>query len=275
MAKREGSSNGTTTDEVPQNGHEPEVKDLGYKEVDGRINPSEDYESDEDGDGQVMNDIAGESIEDDGPEFSHVWYACYGSNMYSKRFMCYIQGGQIEGMSRACHGCRDATPPEDSDWRTIPNRLFFGHKFTRMWGHGGVAFIDPVPELDVHTHVRIYKITSEQFNDVMNQENPGIVAKTWKMSMLLNLLKREPHHKLELLKGAWYGNLLLLGEKDGLPILTFTCSESHMESFRSGEVALQTPSASYRNVIVRGLADEHGLPEQEAHDYVSSSILPK
>lgn len=48
-----------------------------------------------------------------------------------------------------------------------------------------------------------------------------------------------------------------------------------MESFRSGEVALQTPSASYRNVIVRGLADEHGLLEQEAHDYVSSSILPK
>jgi len=77
MAKREGSSNGTTTDEVPQNGHEPEVKDLGYKEVDGRINPSEDYESDEDGDGQVMNDIAGESIEDDGPEFSHVWYALW------------------------------------------------------------------------------------------------------------------------------------------------------------------------------------------------------
>lgn len=51
--------------------------------------------ADEDGDGQVMNDIAGESIEDDGPEFSHVWYACYGSNMYSSRFMCYIQGGQV------------------------------------------------------------------------------------------------------------------------------------------------------------------------------------
>lgn len=65
---------------------------------------------------------------------------------------------QIEGMSRACHGCRDATPPELSEWRTIPNRLFFGHKFTRMWGHGGVAFLDPVPEPDVHTHVRIYKI---------------------------------------------------------------------------------------------------------------------
>lgn len=50
--------------------------------------------TDEDGDGQVVNDIAGESIDDDGPEFSHVWYACYGSNMYSRRFMCYIKGGR-------------------------------------------------------------------------------------------------------------------------------------------------------------------------------------
>lgn len=60
MAKREGSSNGTTTGEVPENGHEPEVKDLGckeenghepevkdlgYKEIDGRTNPIEDLDS--------------------------------------------------------------------------------------------------------------------------------------------------------------------------------------------------------------------------------------
>lgn len=45
MAKREGSSNSTTTGEVPENGHEPQVKDLGYKEIDGRTNPIEDLDS--------------------------------------------------------------------------------------------------------------------------------------------------------------------------------------------------------------------------------------
>ncbi len=28
-------------------------------------------------------------------ESSHVWYACYGSNMFMPRFMCYIEGGQV------------------------------------------------------------------------------------------------------------------------------------------------------------------------------------
>jgi hypothetical protein len=28
-------------------------------------------------------------------ESSHVWYACYGSNMWKKRFMCYIEGGKV------------------------------------------------------------------------------------------------------------------------------------------------------------------------------------
>lgn len=62
-------------------------------------------------------------------------------------------------MSRTCIGCRDKSPPLASEWLSIPSRLFFGHESTKMWGLGGVAFIDPVPEAGILTHVRIYKIT--------------------------------------------------------------------------------------------------------------------
>jgi histone deacetylase 4/5 len=66
---------------------------------------------------------------------------------------------QVEGMSRACQGCRDTTPPLASEWLTISNALFFGHESTHMWGLGGVAFLDPIPEDGISTITRLYKIT--------------------------------------------------------------------------------------------------------------------
>ena len=42
-----------------------------------------------------------------------VWYACYGSNLLKKRFLCYIQGGKIEGCKKSYFGCDDKSPPID------------------------------------------------------------------------------------------------------------------------------------------------------------------
>jgi hypothetical protein len=92
-------------------------------------------------------------------ETHYVWYACYGSNMWLPQFMCYIQGGQVEGMVKDCIGCRDPSPPRASLWLTVSNQLFFGCKHSYTWGIGGVAFIDPLPEEDVKTYVHVYKIT--------------------------------------------------------------------------------------------------------------------
>lgn len=76
------------------------------------------------------------------------------------RLMCSILPCfQVEGMSRACQGCRDSTPPLASEWLTISNALFFGHESTQMWGLGGVAFLDPIPEDGISTITRLYKIT--------------------------------------------------------------------------------------------------------------------
>ncbi|KAL9689864.1 hypothetical protein QQ045_010255 [Rhodiola kirilowii] len=69
-----------------------------------------------------------------------VWYATFGSNMYKPRFLCYIKGGQVEGMKRACCGAVDSNPPKEIKWKTVDHRLFFGHESTATWGPGGVAF---------------------------------------------------------------------------------------------------------------------------------------
>jgi hypothetical protein len=53
------------------------------------------------------------------------------------------------------------------------------------------------------------------------------------------------------------------------------CPESHMEKFRSGEFGTFGPPDSYRNVILRGLVEDLRCTEQEAHEYLSSAILPK
>ncbi|GFP87442.1 pentatricopeptide repeat-containing protein at3g57430 chloroplastic [Phtheirospermum japonicum] len=102
-----------------------------------------------------------------------VWYASYGSNMDMQRFLCYIEGGQVEGMQRPCEGSLDKTRPADTKWGNVSYRMFFGRDKTKAWGSGGVAFLD----LDMHkkylSHVRMYKISLQQFNDLLKQENSG------------------------------------------------------------------------------------------------------
>jgi len=212
-----------------------------------------------------------------GEESGYIWYLCYGSNMWKPRFMCYISGGQVEGMSRACQGCRDTTPPLASEWLTISNALFFGHESTHMWGLGGVAFLDPIPEDGISTITRLYKITKQQFNDVFSQENREKLGKEWVNDSHIDKLRvggSTTSHLLDILEDDWYGTLMYLGEKDGLPILTFTCSESHMEKFRSGELGTFGPSDSYRAVIARGLVEDSGISEEKAFNYLLSATLP-
>src|SRR5208337_78464 len=54
-----------------------------------------------------------------------VWYASYGSNLCSRRFMYYIEGGQPESASRPHPGCRDKTPPKDDQPIKISYPLYF------------------------------------------------------------------------------------------------------------------------------------------------------
>ena len=71
-----------------------------------------------------------------------VWYASYGSNLLYNRFLCYIQGGEIEGANKVYPGCRDRTPPIMDKQIVIPHELYFS-KHSNIWENKGVAFIKP------------------------------------------------------------------------------------------------------------------------------------
>ena len=108
----------------------------------------------------------------DSPPSTYVWYASFGSNILLERFECYLRGGRIGGMVRDMPGSRDPTPPVASSlWMDVPYRLFFAHS-SPTWAGGGVAFVD-VTSLSptLPTAFRLYRITLEQFNDVLAQEN--------------------------------------------------------------------------------------------------------
>lgn len=213
---------------------------------------------------------------------TYVWYASYGSNMLKERFMCYIVGGQVNGMASPCEGCRDKTPPLADQWLTVSHRMWFGRKKTATWGYGGVSFLDPEPTSH-SSYVRLYKITLEQFNDVISQENRKSSNNQWGHHLQLPELyklqmsavdKERTLPTLHILPDAWYGRILYLGEKDGAPILTFTCSHKDISEFRVGSLPVNSPSSSYHAVITKGLVEEKGMSVEEAHDYISQRSKP-
>lgn len=76
----------------------------------------------------------------------HVWYASYGSNLLSERFMCYLRGGVPAG-SRQCHaGCPDATPPTGEALIDLRRSVVFSGERS-SWGVGGVAFVRETSEV--------------------------------------------------------------------------------------------------------------------------------
>ncbi|KAH0975801.1 hypothetical protein GBA52_017700 [Prunus armeniaca] len=205
-----------------------------------------------------------------------VWYATFGSNLWLKRFLCYVEGGQVEGMKKPYLGSGDKTPPKEIMWKTFPHRLFFGREFTHTWGPGGVAFLNPKSNIQDKTYMCLYRITLEQFNDVLVQENVASFATSSPLFDLaaLNSVTSEEPHSLQVhseLKRCWYGNVVYLGKESNIPILTMTCTQSDMEGFKSGELAVCAPAKNYANSIVRGLVEGKQLSQEAAMAYIQEA----
>ncbi|XP_050376901.1 histone deacetylase 5 [Argentina anserina] len=201
-----------------------------------------------------------------------VWYAAFGSNLLLKRLLCYIEGGQVDGMLKPCVGSEDKTPPKEIMWKTFPHRLFFGREFTLSWGLGGSAFLNPESNSEDKTHMCLYRITLEQFNDLLVQANYGghtLSSPLFDLSALNSVTSEEPH-SLQVLEG-WYGNIVYLGKEHSNPILTMTCTKSNVERFKSGEVALCAPSKKYASTIVTGLVEGKQLSQEEALAYIQEA----
>uniref|UniRef100_A0ACD5ULW2 Uncharacterized protein n=1 Tax=Avena sativa TaxID=4498 RepID=A0ACD5ULW2_AVESA len=212
----------------------------------------------------------------------YVWYASFGSNMWKPRFLCYIEGGKVDGMSISCFGSHDTSPPRGTMWKTVPHRLFFGRSSTPCWGTGGVAFLNPEINYNDKSYICMYKITLEQFNDVLFQENrlvkdnsedgkiesPGspLIA----LPEMVSISSNKALH-LEPIKDSWYSNVLYLGEEDGLPILTMTCPATDVARHKSGELPLAPPSETYSATLIKGLVEGKQLDTNEAANYINAA----
>ena len=98
---------------------------------------------------------------------SLVWYAAYGSNLCSERFLCYIRGGMPPNSKRSYIGCDDKSLPRDTRSILIPHRLFFAGT-APGWGSMAMAFIRSAN--DGQSYGRKFLITYPQFDQLIQQE---------------------------------------------------------------------------------------------------------
>ena len=156
---------------------------------------------------------------------NEVWYATYGSNMLEERLKVYLAGGEYQGrIYFGCNKCQNFNLWTESYWATFDGERYFAESSSR-WDGGGVAFYDPDAKGKVE--MRLYKITSEQLDDIQAQEcgyNPVTCG-----------------NKVT----GWYDHKVFLGYGyDGRPIYTLTSNRRRREN---------KPSVRYIEVINQGL----------------------
>lgn len=202
-----------------------------------------------------------------------VWYASYGSNLCKARFLCYIEGGQVEGMHRSCPGSMDKTPPKEIMRKAVSHRMFFGRDHTLTWGPGGVAFLHPGSNAADKSYITMYRITLEQFNDVLHQENflTNDMSSPFFDAGDLENIRTNQCAPVDANKLGWYKNIVYLGDERGIPIITMTCKLSDVENFKSGKEAVRAPSFEYMDTLIKGLLEGEQLSETEARRYIEEA----
>ncbi len=184
-----------------------------------------------------------------------VWYASYGSNLCADRFACYIEGGRPPRGTHTHVGARDTHPPLATAALEIPYRLYFAG-LSSGWG-GSPAFVDTERSDVDRSLARAYLITWAQFEDVVAQEN-GRVRSPITVTALTD-------GTFELIGPGRYENLLCVGERDGVPIVTFTAP------WALSAVTPGKPSADYLAMLITGLREAHGLDDNAIVAYLGAA----
>lgn len=233
-----------------------------------------------------------------------VWYCCYGSNLHRDRFLKYIHGGKPTAQSKVVHpGCRDRTEPKESRpfKCALAELCFAGH--STFWGGGGTCFIRPASAGDKGKPpvlMRKYRVTAEQFLDVVFQENEvECSSEQQRLEHVFLQLLRETvtpettttaaaaastdqsrgYREIPFLRGSLYGQLVHLGHADGAPIFSFTTAMEIVENEEEeGQttaapdqaahmIVANVPCSAYITTIAKGLVAtghfgrlEHTIP---------------
>jgi hypothetical protein len=183
-----------------------------------------------------------------------LWYAAYGSNLHRARLDRYLLGGRPPGSSVAHPGCRDPRPPRRNAPLLLPGRMYFALR-SGAW-RGGMAFLDP--DGPGRAAARGYLLTADQFLDVAAQEmrrQPG--------GSPLDLAAALRDGRAVCGLGR-YETLVVAGERDGCPVLTFTAPWS------AGDVPWKPPSGAYLSHLGAGLREAHGWSQSRIADYLCS-----
>jgi hypothetical protein len=189
----------------------------------------------------------------------YVWYASYGSNLLSSRFLCYIQGGIPEGAASEYQGCTDKAGPKDDKRIIIPHALYFS-KSSNIWEGGGVAFIKVRKNEAVKTLGRMYLITAEQFIQVVRQEN----GRSPDDDSIHIDFEKTITHSGSFIQANWYSRIMYLGTEAEVPIFTFT------GGWGDSEIKLNAPGEKYLTTIIRGIRETYELSDQEIADYLAN-----
>lgn len=187
----------------------------------------------------------------------YVWYASYGSNISTERFLCYITGGQAKGALTSEEGCRDNSMPIDSKTISISRKQYFA-KSAKRWQNQGVAFLENIPSTEA-TFGKMYLITKEQFEDVVKQEN----ALTVDTVLDIKLEEARDQGSAVVTKG-WYGRIMYLGCENEYPIYTFTNIK------RLEDEVLNEPSREYILMIASGLVENYNMSLEDLTHYFYS-----
>ena len=191
----------------------------------------------------------------------HLWYSCYGSNLSYQRFSCYIQGGTPAGTGRHHPGCSNGSPPLRDRPHIVHHQLYFA-EHSPTWENGGVAFLHPVPQPTAHTYGRIYLITTEQFLQVLRQEN-SLDPDDPTCTVDLETTIRQGSSRLP---RGWYSLVLFLGYEEGIPVFTFTSPEI---------LPANPPGPRYLATIRSGLREMYpSLGDNAIDDYLGSRSSP-
>lgn len=183
---------------------------------------------------------------------SLLWYAGYGSNLDPDRFALYLAGGRPDGAHRSVPGARDDSPPREQRAVVLPGAMFFAWE-SPTWG-GGVAFYDA--DADDSTYARAYLLTEEQFADLAAQEMHRPPGEDLDLAHVME-------HRRDAQGPGRYETLHLVGELDGIPMLTFTAADP-------GALPPNPPSDAYLAIVARGLQDTHGLDDERLVEHLAT-----